>query len=176
MSSKRNSTSKVGGWGTRKNGFKFREHEVQGPGVSGKWPTKLEGWEGQLVKGHFGSASTEGSGAGTEGKGTLTSVVIDTVGLNERDGDGLAQRVVVLLQLCLPQDGVPILAEVLLGPVASRELPGAILLAKHRHPVQAIVADVVAGDVGQAGRHHPHAAALIGWDSERSWSPTLSKG
>lgn len=25
----------VGGWGTRKNGSKFRKHEAQGPGVSG---------------------------------------------------------------------------------------------------------------------------------------------
>lgn len=102
----------------------------------------------------------------------LTSVVINTVGLHKRDGDGLAQRVLVLLQLGLPEDGIPILAEVLLGPMATRELPGALLLAKHRHSVQAIVADVVAGDVGQAGRHHPHTTALISWDSESSWSPT----
>lgn len=77
--------------------------------------------------------------------------MVDTVGLHKRHGDGPAQRVVVLLQLCLPEDGVAVLAEVLLGPMAPRELAGAILLAKHCHSIQAIVADVVAGDMGQAG-------------------------
>jgi hypothetical protein len=29
---------------------------------------------------------------------------------------------------------------------------------------------MVASDVGQTGRHHPHTTALVSWDSERSWS------
>lgn len=107
---------------------------------------------------------------------TLTSIVINTVRLNKSCGDGPAQWVIVLLQLRLPKDGVPVLAEVLLGPVSSRELTGALLLTEHCHPVQAIVADVVAGDVGQAGRHHPHTTALVSWDGERGWSRTLSSG
>lgn len=108
--------------------------------------------------------------------GVLTSVVVNTVGLDQSYGDGPARRVVVLLQLRLPQDGIPVLAEALLGPVASREFSGAILLAEHCHAVQAIVADVVAGDVGQAGRHHPHTAALIRCNSERRWSLMLPTG
>lgn len=72
---------------------------------------------------------------GLRGRGTLTSVVINTVRLNKSYGDGPAQLVVILLQLCLPENGVPVLAEVLLGPVASRELSRAILLAKHCHSV-----------------------------------------
>lgn len=81
----------------------------------------------------------------------LTSIVVNTVGLHKSYGDGPAQGVVVLLQLCLPEDGIPVLAEVLLGSMASRELTRAILLAKHCHSIQAIVADMVAGDMGQAG-------------------------
>lgn len=107
---------------------------------------------------------------------TLTSIVIHTVGLNQSYRDGPPQRVVILLRLRLPEDGIAVLAEVLLGPVASRELPRAILLAEHCQSVQAIVADVVAGDVGQAGRHHPHATALIRWDRERSPSLTPRDG
>lgn len=97
--------------------------------------------------------------------GALTSVMINTVGLHKSHSDGLAQWVIILLQLRLPEDGVSVLIEVLLGSVASRELSGAILLAKHLHPIQTIVADVVAGDVRQAGRHHPHATALVSWGS-----------
>lgn len=84
------------------------------------------------------------------GPGTLTSIVINTVRLYESYGDRPAQRVILLLQLCLPQDGVPILAEVFLGPVTSGELTGAVLLAEDCHSIQAIVAHVVAGDMGQA--------------------------
>ena len=102
--------------------------------------------------------------------------MINSVRLDQSCGDGPAQQVVILLQLRLPEGGVPVLAEVLLGPVASRGLPGAILLAEHCHSIQAIVADVVAGDMGQAGRHHPHTTALISWDSERSWSLRPSDG
>lgn len=140
-----------------------------------KWPVRPEGWKGQPVKGHEGGENPTALEQGRRARG-LTAVVINAVGLHQRYGDGLAQRVVVLLQLGLPEDGIPIVAEVLLGPMASGELPGALLLAEHRHSVQAIVADVVAGDVGQAGRHHPHTTALISWDSESSRSPTLSKG
>lgn len=82
------------------------------------------------------------------GWSTLTSIVINTVGLHKSYGDGPAQWVVLFLQLCLPENGVPILTEVLLGPVASRELTGAILLAEHCHSIQAIVAHMVAGDMG----------------------------
>lgn len=91
----------------------------------------------------------EGSAVGAGG--TLTSVVINTVRLHKGCGDGPPQRVILLLQLCLPQDGVPVLAEVLLGPMASRELAGAILLAKNCHSIQAIIAHMVAGDMRQAG-------------------------
>lgn len=97
--------------------------------------------------------------------GTLTSIVIYTVGLHKRYGDGPAQWVIILLQLCLPEDGIPILTEVLLGPMASREL--AIFLAEHCHSIQAIVAHMVAGDMGQARGHHPHATSFVSWDSEK---------
>lgn len=125
--------------------------------------------------GSQGRPSMGGLAAGLRG-GVLTSVVVNTVGLDQSYGDGPAQRVVILLQLCLPQDGIPVLAEVLLGPVAAWEFSGAILLAEHCHSVQAIVADMVAGDVGQAGRHHPHPTALISCNSEKSWSLTLPTG
>lgn len=97
--------------------------------------------------------------------GTLTSIVINTVGLHESYGDGPAQWVILLFQLRLPEDGVPVLTEVLLGPVAPREL--AVFLAEHCHPIQAVVAHVVAGDMGQAGGHHPHATSFVSWDSEK---------
>ena len=127
------------------------------------------------AEGSQGRPSMGGLAAGLRG-GVLTSVVVNTVGLDQSYGDGPAQRVVILLQLCLPQDGIPVLTEVLLGPVAAWEFSGAILLAEHCHSVQAIVADMVAGDVGQAGRHHPHPTALICCNSERSWSLTLPTG
>ena len=134
----------------------------------GGWGTRLEGPEGD-------EESRGGLEQELRGE-TLTSIVIHTVGLNQSYCDGPPQRVVILLRLRLPEDGIAILAEVLLGPVASRELPRAILLAEHCQSVQAIVADVVAGDVGQAGRHHPHATALIRWDRERSPSLTPRDG
>lgn len=127
------------------------------------------------AEGSQGKLSMGGLAAGLPG-GVLTSVVVNTVGLDQSYSDGPAQRVVVLLQLCLPQDGIPVLAEVLLAPVASREFSGAILLAEHCHSIQAIVADMVAGDVGQAGSHHPHTTALISCNSERSWSLMLPTG
>lgn len=97
--------------------------------------------------------------------GTLTSIVINTVGLHESYSDGPAQWVVLLLQLCLPEDGVSVLTEVLLGPMASREL--AIFLAEYCHSIQAIVAHMIAGDMGQARGHHPHATPFVSWDSEK---------
>lgn len=99
--------------------------------------------------------------------GTLTSIVIDTVRLHESYGDRPAQWVIFLLQVCLPEDGISILTEVLLGPVASRELTRAIFLTEHCHSIQAIVAHMVAGDMGQAGGHHPHTTAFVSWDSEK---------
>lgn len=130
-----------------------------GTGVSGE-RTKEAVREAGGLEGPLRRRDLDGCGSGRRARG-LTSVVIDAVGLHQRHGDGLAQRVLVLLQLRLPEGGIPVLAEVLLGP---GELPGALLLAEHRHAVQAVVADVVAGDVGQAGRHHPHATALVSWD------------
>lgn len=97
--------------------------------------------------------------------GTLTSIVVNTVGLHKRYGDGPAQWVILFLQLCLPEDSISVLTEVLLGPVASREF--AILLAEHCHSIKAIVAHMVAGDMGQARGHHPHATSFVSWDSDK---------
>lgn len=117
-----------------------------------------------------------GAREGTTGAGPLTSIVINTVRLHESYGDGPPQWVILLLQLRLPEDGIPILTEVLLGPMASRELTRALFLAEHCHSIQAIVAHMVAGDMGQAGGHHPHTTAFVSWDSEKSLSLTPKIG
>lgn len=78
-----------------------------------------------------------------------------TVGLDQSYSDGPRSGVVVLLQLCLPQDGIPVLAEVLLAPWPPGNSPEPSFWLNTAAPIQAIVADMVAGGVGQAGSHHP---------------------
>lgn len=127
------------------------------------------GGEREWVQGERVEAQGIGNSARTVGWGALTPIVVDAIGLHKSHGDRSAQRVIILLQLCLPEDSIPILAEILLGPVASWKLTRTILLAEHSHSIQAVVADMVAGDMGQAGGHHPNPTALVGCDKEENY-------
>lgn len=130
---------------------------------------KLCGAEREWVQSKGVEAKGIGNSARTVEWGALTPIVVDAIGLHKSHGDRSAQWVIILLQLCLPEDSIPILAEILLGPMASWKLTRTILLAEHGHSIQAVVADMVAGDMRQAGGHHPNPAALVGCDREENY-------
>jgi len=117
-----------------------------------------------------------------------TSVEAHAVALHQRHADGTAGRVafVLAVQIALPCEQLPLLIQVLLplpsfslcvpslsaarlaansllsGPVP---FPGLrvvwVFPAEHRQSIHIVVGDVVPQELREAGRHHPHAAALV---------------
>lgn len=114
-----------------------------------------------------------------------TSVVAHAVALHQRHADGAAGGVALLLavQIALPREQLPLFVQVLLPlslvsllpprlPAARLSflarpvpVPGLRVLrvfpAEHRQAVHTVVGDVVAQELGEARRHHPHAAAFV---------------
>lgn len=93
----------------------------------------------------------------------LTSVVVDAVQLHQRHTDGTLGSWVILLTVgvVLPAGTLPLLLEALAAPLAMGVVSSMVLAAEHRHPVDAVVADLIVDEVREAGGHHPHAAALV---------------
>lgn len=99
----------------------------------------------------------------------LTPIVVDVIGLHKSNTDGPTgwKAFILTLQVILPVGGFTLIVEVLIAPLVGQVVIAIILTAKHRNPIDAVVSNLVIGDVGKAGGHDPNTTSLVTYGERR---------